>query len=206
MGRPATSFSPTSTGTTSPTTDETRPFRPTIDWGTKRWSSFERVCQGVRAGAYFPGDEGSHYYRNPGEAFAEAFAFYRFPGKVRWQWTPSLRPSRGSFAAIHLDATRPWKHRTRLIDSGSLGRGGAQRAVARIATPLDGVLSLGLKAPARADFSLALRDRAGRVLRSSSGSGSHEKVNYTICGQAKVKAVVTRVHGGGNFRLTVRRP
>ena len=78
--------------------------------------------------------------------------------------------------------------------------------MARIATPLDGVLSIGLKAKARADYSLALRDHAGRVLRAASGSGPHEKVNYTICGQARVKAVVTRVHGGGTFRLTVRRP
>ncbi len=182
------------------------PFRPTIDWGTKRWSSLERVCQGARAGAYFPGDEGSHYYRNPGEAFAESFADYRFPGKVRWQWTESLRPSRASFAAIRLDAIRPWKHRTRLVDSGSLGRGGPQRAVARIATPLDGVLSIGLKAQARAGYSLALRNHAGRVLRAASGSGPHEKVNYTICGQARVKVIVTRVHGGGSFRLAVRRP
>ncbi len=182
------------------------PFRPTIDWGTKRWSSFERVCQGTRLGAYFPGDEGTHYYRNPGEAFAEAFAFYRFPGRVRWQWTDSLRPSRESFAAIRLDAIRPWKHRTRLLSSGRLGRAGRQRAVARISTPLDGVLSLGLKEPAGADFGLALRDRAGRVLRSASGSGPHETVNYTICGQARVKAVIIRAHGGGSFRLTVRRP
>ncbi len=182
------------------------PFRPTIDWGTKRWSSFERVCQGVRAGAYFPGDEGTHYYRNPGEAFAEAFALNRFPGKVRWQWTASLRPSRRSLDAIRLDATRPWKHRTRLFESRSLGGSAGQRAVVPVATPLDGVLSLGLKAPAGADYDLALRDRAGRVLDLAKGSGRREGLNFTICGQAKVKAVVSRVSGGGSFRLTVRRP
>jgi hypothetical protein len=182
------------------------PFRPTIDWGTKRWSSFERVCQGVRAGAYFPGDEGSHYYRNPGEAFAEAFALNRFPGKVRWQWAEALRPSRGAFAAIRLDATRPWKHRTRLLETGSLGRAAGQRTVTRIATPLDGVLSLGLKAPAGADFDLALRDRAGRILGFAKGAGRREGVHFTICGQARVNAVISRVHGGGSFRLTVRRP
>ena len=182
------------------------PFRPTIDWGTKRWSSFERVCQGVRAGAYFPGDEGTHYYRNPGEAFAEAFALNRFPGKVRWQWTASLRPSRRSLDAIRLDATHPWKHRTRLFESRSLGGSAGQRAVVPVATPLDGVLSLGLKAPAGADYDLALRDRAGRVLDLAKGSGRREGLNFTICGQAKVKAVVSRVSGGGSFRLTVRRP
>ena len=182
------------------------PFRPTIDWGTKRWSSFERVCQGVRAGAYFPGDEGTHYYRNPGEAFAEAFALNRFPGQVRWQWVDSLRPSRGAFAALRRDATRPWKHRARLLEAGSLGGASGQRKVVRIPTPLDGVLSLGLKAPAGADFDLALRDRAGRILGLARRSGRREGLNFTICGQAKVRAVVSRVSGGGPFRLTVRRP
>ena len=180
------------------------PFRPTIDWGTKRWSSFERVCQGARAGAYFPGDEGTHYYRNPGEAFAESFALERFPGKVRWQWVSSLRPSRRSLAAIRLDATRPWKHRTRLLESRTLGGAAGQRAVVPITTPLDGVLSLGLKTPLGANYDLALRDRAGRLL--GEGRGRHEGLNFTICGQARVEAVVSRVSGGGKFRLTVRRP
>jgi hypothetical protein len=182
------------------------PFQPTIDWGTKRWVTFERVCQGVRAGALFPGDEGAHYFDNPGEAFAEAFAFNRFPNLVGWQWTSALRPSRRSFAAIRQDALHPWKHRTRLTEAGSLGANGAQRAVEHLATPLDGIISLRLKAPAGADFDLTLSDRGGRVLRSAGGPGSRKVINYPLCGQARVKASVTRAGGGGRFRLIVNRP
>ena len=56
------------------------PFPAAIDWGTERWSSVENVCRGHRAGDYFPGDEERNYYEDPGEAFAETFAFNRYPG------------------------------------------------------------------------------------------------------------------------------
>lgn len=182
------------------------PFTPTIDWGTKRWATFERVCQGVRGGALFPGDEGAEYYRNPGEAFAESFAFNHFPNMVSWQWTRSLRPNRASFAAIRQDALHPWKHRDRLLSTGILGEAGDHRATVPLKTPLDGVLSLRLSAPAGADFDLVLRDRGGRVLRSSDGPGSGEALNYTLCGHAQVRVSVLRVSGGGRYRLIVKRP
>src|SRR3954447_10679469 len=51
------------------------PFDPTVDWGTKYWATYEHVCEGVDANQLFPGDEGTHYFENPGEAFAESFAF-----------------------------------------------------------------------------------------------------------------------------------
>jgi hypothetical protein len=75
------------------------PFGAAINWGTERWSSYEHVCQGHREGALFPGDEGSHYYEDPGEAFAESFAHNRFPdAPVAWSWVSAPPPSR-RFAA-----------------------------------------------------------------------------------------------------------
>ncbi len=65
------------------------PFFPAIDWGTPNWASYENVCRGQRSGRLFPGNEGGHYYRNPGEAFAEAYANYRFRHT-------SVRPGVGS--------------------------------------------------------------------------------------------------------------
>src|SRR5256885_1188394 len=45
---------------------------PAIDYGTKRWSSYEQVCAKTRANQLFPGAEDiPNYTRNPGEAFAE---------------------------------------------------------------------------------------------------------------------------------------
>src|SRR6266496_2675347 len=46
---------------------------PAIAYGTKRWATYEGVCQKEAAGAAFPGDEGEHYFQNPGESFAESF-------------------------------------------------------------------------------------------------------------------------------------
>ncbi len=131
----------------------------------------------------------------------------RFPGKVRWQWVDSLRPSRGSLRGDPprrdpaLEAPDPRCSRSR-----TLGGAAGQRAVVPITTPLDGILSLGLNVPRGADYDLALRDRAGRLLGVDQGSGRHEGLNFTVCGQARVNAVVSRVSGGGRFKLTVRRP
>src|SRR6266516_1020502 len=44
-----------------------------VEWGTKRWASYENVCARVQAHTAFPGDEGANYFSNPGEAFAESY-------------------------------------------------------------------------------------------------------------------------------------
>ena len=144
------------------------PFDPAIAWGTKRWGTYERVCQGARRGIYYPGDQGSRYFENPGEAFAEAFAVNRFRNSgVRWAWIRSLKPNRTSLRQIRADALRPWSGRTRTVVSGRLPKNGRTVVVKRLRTPLDGVLSLRLEGPPRPDFDLVLRDRSGRVLRRS---------------------------------------
>ena len=83
----------------------------------------EGVCQGQRHGRFYPGDEGTHYFEDPGEAFAESFAHYRFPEMSidlalqpgpatdaasfpRSGKTPS-RPGRGESASRSRGAFRP---------------------------------------------------------------------------------------------------
>ncbi len=89
------------------------PFPAAIDWGTPRWSSYEHVCQRSRAGALFPGNEGLHYFRDPGEAFAESFAHLRFPeSDVPWRWLAALTPDAAAFQAIREDTLEPWLGRS----------------------------------------------------------------------------------------------
>jgi hypothetical protein len=180
------------------------PFSPAIDWGTPRWASLKDVCQGQRARRFFPGNEGYHYYENPGEAFAESFAFNRFPDSpVRWSWTPSLEPNAAAFAAIRRDVYRPWAERTFTIHGRLPARGG--RAVARtFRTPLDGRASLSLHGRSSGSFELLVRNAAGRKLRDAFGGTPLE---FTVCNQDRLRTVV-KPHGrhGHRFTLVVARP
>jgi hypothetical protein len=47
------------------------PF-PALNFGAKYWSSHEFVCMGADRGLYFPGNQGTHYLDDPGEAFADS--------------------------------------------------------------------------------------------------------------------------------------
>jgi hypothetical protein len=179
-----------------------------IDWGTKRWATYERVCQGVRRGAYFPGDQGERYFQNPGEAFAEAFAFNRFRrAPVDWAWSESLEPGRPSFRALRADTLLPWRHRSRFVLAGTVGERVGASAVKRFRTPLDGFLSVRLRGTPNSQLDLLLRDRKGRLLASSRRLGGGEQVNFVVCGQSRMRAVVKRTGAGaGAFSLVVRRP
>jgi hypothetical protein len=179
------------------------PFRPAIDWGTPRWASLKDVCQGQRARRLFPGNEGRHYYENPGEAFAESFAFYRFPDSpVQWSWTPSLRPNAAAFAAIRRDVYRPWVERIVKI-RGRLPAGG--HAVTRtFRTPLDGRASLWLRGPGFGGSELSVRNGAGAKLREVAGTGPLE---VTVCNQGRLRVVVKpRGSHSHRFTLAVKRP
>ncbi|MBK5219995.1 MAG: hypothetical protein JJE35_09450, partial [Thermoleophilia bacterium] len=83
---------------------------PAIESGTIRWATYERVCQFTRARKLYPGDQGSHYWQNPEEAFAQSYAHLNDPAsRVSWQYTSLLRPSATSLAKIEADVTRPWQ-------------------------------------------------------------------------------------------------
>jgi hypothetical protein len=72
--------------------------------GGRRWATYEHVCEGVAAGTLFPGDQGVHYWDNPGEAFAQAYATMLYPDAVPWWWH-FAEPDEGAFAAIREDVT-----------------------------------------------------------------------------------------------------
>ena len=181
------------------------PFPAAIDWGTERWGSVENVCQGDRTAALFPGDEGSHYYEDPGEAFAETFAFNRFPEEgVRWAWAPALRPSDASFRALRKDTLRPWAGRHSFTVSGRVPRRGA--IVHEFRTPFDGRVSISPAGSPRLGYELMIRNRSGELLRSSrQGLAPNRRLDYTVCGQSRLRVAV-KGHPGKRFRLRIQRP
>jgi len=183
------------------------PFPAAIDWGTERWSSAENVCRGHRAGDYFPGDEERNYYEDPGEAFAEAFAFNRFPeAAVEWAWTPALRPTAATLRALRRDTLRPWSGRRSFTISGRVPRGGA--IVREFRTPFDGRVSIGPVGRPQLGYQLVIRNRSGKALRSSrQGVSSRHRLDYTVCGQSRLRVAVQATgRPGKRFELTVQRP
>jgi hypothetical protein len=183
------------------------PFPAAIDWGTARWSSYEHVCQRSRAGALFPGNEGLHYFRDPGEAFAESFARLRFPDSgVPWRWLRALEPDPNALEAIREDTLDPWLGRSAFKLRGRVPPRRDGPAVRTFGTPLDGTVSL--RPAGRSLYDLSLLNPAGRVLRTSrQGFNLRHQVNYTVCGQAQLRVAIRASRRlGGAFKLQIQRP
>jgi len=183
------------------------PFPAALNWGTERWASYEQVCQGHRAGSFFPNDRGTHYYEDPSEAFAEAFAHLHFPeAEVKWSWTPALRPDAGAFAAIRRDTLVPWTGRTTFTLSGRVPAGGV--VVREFPTPLDGLVSVVPTGQPRGAYELILRGGAGKALRASrEGASLRPRLDYTVCGESRLRVAIRSTEPiGAPYRLTVQRP
>lgn len=183
------------------------PFPPPLDWGTPHWASEEDVCRGARAGALFPGNEGLHYFRDPGEAFAESYAHLRFPeAKVPWRWVHSLEPDQAAFEAIREDVLDPWLGRSVFDLSGRVPPRPDGATVRAFRTPLDGTVSL--RPAGRPRYRLSLLSPAGHVLRTSRhGLSFRHRLNYTVCGQSQLRvALRASRRSGGAFELQVQRP
>lgn len=185
------------------------PFPSAVDWGTERWASVEGVCRGRRHGKLFPGDEGDHYFEDPGEAFAEAFARNRFPGAaIRWRWLRDLAPTAASFRAIQEDTLSPWHARTSFVLSGRVPARGEGAAVELLPTPLDGTVTLRPVGLHRRGYELALRSRAGRLLRSlRPRPTARERMHFTVCGQSHLRLEIRSRSGRPvPYQLQIQRP
>ena len=184
------------------------PF-PALNYGAKYWSSYEHVCAGAENGLYFPGNQGVHYFQDPGESFADAYAHLHYPD-VLWQFAAGLRPDAGAFAAIRRDVLTPWKRQVRRTLSGFLGVGRDARSF-NLGVALDGVVQLKLHGPPGSSFDLEIRDRHHRLITRSRARGSTDATSALVCraagvGSATARLRVLRRGGAGRFTVTARYP
>ena len=143
-------------------------LRRAINWGTERWASVEDVCQGQRAGAPLPRRRGHPLLRGPGRGLRRGLRPHSLPGPAGpWRYMPALRadpgrvpgdPRRHPFALAGADQLHARRARA--------GQGGG-RSRRVLSTPLDGMVSLRPSRLRRHGYELALRSRAGRLLRRS---------------------------------------
>jgi hypothetical protein len=165
---------------------------PAVAYGTKRWATYAGVCQKEAAGVAFPGDEGEHYFQNPGEAFAESFLHLN---EVKlgipvtpWGYDPMFTPDAGALAAIEQDVLKPWTKHSMKRWSGRFGRRGQARTL-RVPTPLDGVFAAELKGPRGSSLKLTGAAKVERVSPRLSAA--------LVCGE---RSLTVRFGAGGRGR------
>ena len=156
-----------------------------VTHGTKRWSTHLAVCPRSTRGELAPGAGGMDYQINPGEIFAESYRVLneRRLGTAESPWnvvSELFYPDDVALRLLEQDVVRPWTGPTTVTL-----RGKGTRNV-RVATPLDGPVTVRLTAP---------RGTSYRV--SAPG---------TVCGQRSVTVRLTRVKGRGGYTLRVTRP
>jgi hypothetical protein len=207
---------------------------PAIEAGPIRWATYERVCQLSRRGRLFPGNQGAHYWQDPEEAFAQSYARLNRPGdRVSWQYTPLLEPSATALAKIHADVANPvsgpvestWtgsvagpRADTAPADgvrSGALAVGAGRALGARgwlatrlVRIPLDGPVSVSLRATPGARLVAELRDPAGgrTLARAATDPGGAAELSYSNCGHGALRLQVRAVSGPADFETTIVRP
>jgi hypothetical protein len=175
-----------------------------LDWGAKRWASSVRVCTWVRRGLLFPGNQGAHYWDDPGEGFADSYAHLHYP-QAPWDYNQLMRPTARSLAALRQDVLHPWDAPRERTFRGRLGPRQAKRSF-HIRMTLDGDVELTLKAPRGSVYQVEAETpgfAAGQKLRGGGEFG------VEWCRQRSTDVVdvtVRRRAGRGPFALRVSWP
>ena len=170
---------------------------PGLVFGTKRWATYTRVCEDLRSGRMSL----NQYEISPSETFAES---YRMLVETRlglepspWDIIdPSLQPDDLALALIEQDVLDPWPGNTSLTVRGTRTR------PVRVSTPLDGRLTMTLRAPRTASYELRLPGQKARRVKA----GASARESMTVCGMRTVTAQVRKLTGRGTFQLAISRP
>jgi hypothetical protein len=176
---------------------------PAEDYGTKRWASYENICARSASGELAPGNEGSSYTENPGEAFAESYRVLNLTkdGATSISWDivdQALYPDATALALLEQDIVDPWTGPTLTHVKGSFGNG-AVRTIG-LKTTLDGSFVARLHAPTKGTFRLSLWSGSQLIERGISS------VSYQICGQRTLTLKVERLRGRGAFTVDISKP
>jgi hypothetical protein len=171
-------------------------------WGTKRWASYEHVCERVLAHTAFPGDEGANYYRNPGEAFAESYRVLndqRFAvSSVQLPWSmDGFNPDPTALSLIEQDVLKPWTGSSVSRWRGHLTQRGIRRLT--LATPRDGLARFVLHAP-RGSAIGVFDPRSGKMI-----GAARAEIRYGICGERQLGLAVGLTRPG-TFSVAVFQP
>jgi hypothetical protein len=183
-----------------------------VDYGTKRWASYNQVCRKTRAGDLHPGAETlPNYTLNPGEAFAESYRVLN-QRKAAIAETPwdivdrSLYPTSQSLSLLEQDVTSPWTKPTSTTYRGSVRASVRSRTIS-IATGLDGSLRLDLHASSGVRLGFRVTVPSGKPVSNRTVAAAHDSVvTTTICGQRSYRVRVSRLRGAGAFTLSVTKP
>ena len=168
-----------------------------VDYGPKRWASYENVCALTRSGRLHPGAESfPEYTLNPGEGWAEA---YRVVNEARLGLTQEdivvssrFQPNARAASLVTQDVVSPWKQGPSSTLRGRLAAGRSRTY--RVSTPLDGNLSV--RGPGGIRLSVLGATKAKATLRSASA---------VVCGHRSVQVRVTAKRAL-RYRLTVTKP
>jgi hypothetical protein len=168
-----------------------------LTFGTKRWATYTRVCQGLRSGRLSI----DNYELSPAETFAESYRVLveRRLGLEASAWEiihPSLEPNDTALSLLEQDVLDPWRGNTTVSFTGTRTR------TMQVSTPLDGEMALTLHGPRTAVYELKV---PGLPTKRISGRG-RVRSSTTVCGTRQTRATVRRISGHGSFRLVVSRP
>ncbi|HEY6780138.1 MAG TPA: hypothetical protein VI111_04245 [Thermoleophilaceae bacterium] len=171
-----------------------------LDWGPKYWSSSVGVCAGVARHQLFPGNQGRHYFDDPGEGFADGYAHMHYPSES-WRYNRLLRPDAAVFDAIRRDVSAPWSGpRTKVLEARRAGH-------LRVRLALDGDVTVHVSGRPGARFKFQLRSADWAIGRKLKPGG---RLGIQWCRKTPSDATlhfsVRRVAGSGPVRLTVRYP
>jgi hypothetical protein len=164
-------------------TNRSNPPWASVEYGTKRWASYERVCKQTEAGEFFPGAEDRRYSLNPGEGFAES---YRVLNEHRLGLTESpwdiistvFYPDTAALAAIEQDITSPWSANTVSTTADSFARRRKGTRTSTLTTSLDGNVVVTLRTPATLRARLDLLSGTSRLERRPSAAPEGRSYNH----------------------------
>ena len=184
-----------------------------IDWGPKLWSSAAGVCARVGRREAYPGDQGSNYALNPGEAWAETYRLMdeRKVGitSATWQIVAStFFPSEAALQAAELDVTKPWAAPRTTVSTRVFGKRTPKVWWIRLATPLDGEFRITATVPSGGTHEVALvgANRATVVKRARWTGQRVKRLDGTVCGQRSYFVRVTQAGALGRVRVSVTVP